>query len=329
MKLAFGMYDGKLLPVEEAEGGAGCGCTCPGCGAALIAKKGRLKRPHFAHANGAQCVAGAETVAHLLGKELLANQAELCLPGFGLTMKQRMLLRLHDQPEAGAQLAPSRFPIDHVDLERRCGDMVPDVVVYDGQGNTLIIEVRVTHAVDAAKREKLAALGIPALELDLASFHREPITPALLAQQLSRGLRWLAHPRLRRVLHGLAVATEAEARYSQAERGAKEELARRKHLAMAAAMVVGEDWRLRLPRSGGWCAKVVGMSDGYTVDLRTCERLGDTFLLHGPGLYQLSNAVLDGAPGARPWSGWAYVGEDRRAELLTLAQVKRRFSQKP
>ena len=50
--------DGSTVHVSEVERGAACGYTCPGCGKALVARKGTEVQYHFAHADGEECKHG-------------------------------------------------------------------------------------------------------------------------------------------------------------------------------------------------------------------------------------------------------------------------------
>ncbi|MCR5890395.1 hypothetical protein LRS06_21950 [Hymenobacter sp. J193] len=50
--LPYGLRDGHLLHVLSVDNRLACGCTCPSCGARLVARnRGEKKAPHFAHYN--------------------------------------------------------------------------------------------------------------------------------------------------------------------------------------------------------------------------------------------------------------------------------------
>lgn len=55
MKLPFGIFEGKYIHISEINSGR-TDVLCPYCEIPLIAKKGRIKRHHFAH-DGVGCVA--------------------------------------------------------------------------------------------------------------------------------------------------------------------------------------------------------------------------------------------------------------------------------
>jgi hypothetical protein len=68
--------------------------------------------------------------------------------------------------EAVLQLAIT-YRLDTVVLELREDGFVPDVRGM-ALGQTLYIEIRVTHEVDARKRERLERRGVSTLEIDLS-----------------------------------------------------------------------------------------------------------------------------------------------------------------
>lgn len=63
--------------------------------------------------------------------------------------------------------AAREVSVDKVELERRFGDVVPDVVVYAG-GKQFFIEVFVTHRIDDEKLAKLRKADISTIEIDLS-----------------------------------------------------------------------------------------------------------------------------------------------------------------
>src|SRR3546814_2264314 len=61
-RVPFGLRDGRAWAPSEVARGKACGCVCPGCGAALVAKAqtSRRRRPHFAHLTDTGCQTGRE-----------------------------------------------------------------------------------------------------------------------------------------------------------------------------------------------------------------------------------------------------------------------------
>jgi len=86
-----------------------------------------------------------------MAKGILENRQEIALPDL-------------DDPT-------KLYPIEKVVLEKRLGDIIPDVIAYI-EGNPLLIEVVVTHGIDAQKRRAIRELGISTLVIDLSDEDR-------------------------------------------------------------------------------------------------------------------------------------------------------------
>ena len=81
LKLVYGIRDGRLRYIDDVERGLKCGCVCPSCEHPLVARRGPVKVPHFAHYQGGDCRKGIETALHLMAKEMLEDRKEIVLPG--------------------------------------------------------------------------------------------------------------------------------------------------------------------------------------------------------------------------------------------------------
>lgn len=242
LKLPYGLRDGQLIHISDAANGLGCGCQCPGCGAQLVAKNGvaNQKAAHFAHHKSAECSTGLQTALHLAAKDIIAKHGQLCLPGaagdFSFTpgfwasfdfdaepYKYELehtdgfnhATSEYNETELGLlsryYFAPCLASVEAVILEKKTGDIIPDVVVTIG-GRKVLVEVAVTHFVDAAKLEKIRTLGLPALEIDLSKIKRDMSLPELeeLIIQQSDHKKWLFNPAL------LAKLRERRQRYFEA-----------------------------------------------------------------------------------------------------------------
>lgn len=168
-QVPFGLRDGRLFEPLEVERGKACDCTCPGCGAALIAKHAPAGKvsPHFAHASGQGCSTGLESALHLAAKQLIADRRELYLPKLeprvvklgvnGSPVERRKLLR----PGELASLSDIR-------LEESLGTIRPDLIVST-QGFEVLVEIARTSFVTPEKLEKIKLLGKPTIEFDVSS----------------------------------------------------------------------------------------------------------------------------------------------------------------
>lgn len=157
--LPFGLKDGVLIHIKDAVRGLACGCICPSCKDPLVAKKGECKEHHFAHASGAECASALETALHIAAKEILERRREIVLPevvvGFN---SSRTPIQLQDE---------QKYILDRVSVEARVDQIVPDVVA-EIQGETILIEIYVTHRVDSTKLARIRNLGLSAIEIDLS-----------------------------------------------------------------------------------------------------------------------------------------------------------------
>lgn len=135
---------------------------CPGCGEELVPHLGRVRARHFAHRPGSTCpLAAPETALHWNAKERLL---ELCEDAFAGRRRVRLSLRC----PACRRPAPVDLAAlgDAARAEGRVGSRRADVLVTRGGAPSLALEVRVAHALEAAKEEALFALGVPAAEID-------------------------------------------------------------------------------------------------------------------------------------------------------------------
>lgn len=185
-RVPFGLRDGRVWAPSEVAKGKACGCVCPGCLAPLAAKAqtSRRRRPHFAHLTDTGCQTGRETGIHQRAKQLITDRLELLTPawlGDLVDMPNPPHTRddegrIHwgrkvDHPERLAALR-------EVETERSFGTYQPDVSALDEVGE-LLIEIRVTHAVDDRKAARVQAHGRRMVEIDLSRLDRD--TPHDLA----------------------------------------------------------------------------------------------------------------------------------------------------
>jgi hypothetical protein len=190
----YGMRDGKLLFIEDVPRGLGCGCVCARCGQMLVAKKGSVRQHHFSHFAVTSCHGVAETVLHLLAKELISEMDVFVVPQY-LFVKQRRtktgtLVRNRTIVAKGGT-----FKIHAIRVEESEGDFVPDIIIETGS-KSLIVEVAVTHKVAGAKLRKIRHRDLPAIEIRLdpgdSFLSRESLKDKLQRDLTSKF--WLFHP---------------------------------------------------------------------------------------------------------------------------------------
>lgn len=160
LNLTVAVKDGIIFKIEDVESGLKCGCVCPACGEPLVAKKGKRMMHHFAHHAGHNCEYGYESSLHLAAKDILANARRMTLPAVYVSFPDS-----YKKDELVCK--PKEIQIDKVELERRFGDVIPDVVVYAG-GKQFFVEIYVTHCIDDEKLAKLKKADISTIEIDLS-----------------------------------------------------------------------------------------------------------------------------------------------------------------
>ena len=158
VKLPWALSDGRLVHVSSVGNGIGCGCTCPSCGAKLVARnEGKIRLPHFAHYNSPECEDALETAMHIMAKEIIEKEKRIFVPSASFTI--RNFHHLHSE---------ARFlEFDKVELEQPLGDFKPDAVCYKNGKPSLLVEITVTHGIDDEKREKIKKSGVSCVEVRL------------------------------------------------------------------------------------------------------------------------------------------------------------------
>lgn len=163
-RLTYGLREGILVSVLDVPRGKACACVCPACGDALVAKRGTVVQPHFAHASGSECSAALETALHLGAKQILAERRQIVLPAVKVSF--------YSTEREPITLAEERlYELEGVVLERRAGNVIPDVLAMI-RGRPVAIEILVTHAVDVPKLQQLRRQGLSTVEIDLSAAAR-------------------------------------------------------------------------------------------------------------------------------------------------------------
>jgi hypothetical protein len=178
--LFWAIQNGLPKHVSEVPNGLACGCICSGCGATLMAKHGKIKAHHFAHYNKDACNYTGETAIHLAAKEIIKSRGYIVLP-----------------PPFFERNEPEKYTFDSLSLEAQYADFIPDVLA-EIDGKIYVIEIAVTHFVDAAKKAKIAASGaFGAIEINLS--HSRNISRAELEKTVIESTidkKWICHPEI-------------------------------------------------------------------------------------------------------------------------------------
>jgi len=185
-----------MVVPADVESGLDCGCTCVGCGARLIAKKGAKLVWHFAHHIELAIESCVETAIHAAAKQVLLENNWLQVPSkvvaatrrtkFGATCSKSRTL---------AEARTIRFDYSRDEVWEAGANVRPDVVGYRGP-RRLLVEMCFRHAVDEVKRLKLVSLGLPAVEIDLSDIPLDANFDAVRERVLNdlSHKEWLFHP---------------------------------------------------------------------------------------------------------------------------------------
>ncbi len=156
----------NLVSIEAAERGKAY--FCPSCNTPLIFKHGAVKVRHFAHQPSEVC--NQETITHKVAK-LCIQQAVLdWKAGKARIPIVERACQICDEPIK----LPIPSEIDNALLEHRLSDgSVADVALMINGSPIIAIEIRVSHAVDEIKAQRLT---IPFIELDGIDVLENPAT---------------------------------------------------------------------------------------------------------------------------------------------------------
>jgi hypothetical protein len=142
IKIPYALCGGQLIHISNVPSGLAANCVCLVCNSPLIARKGQIKRPHFAHWRQVDC--NPETVIHQLGKRLLNDSIQSALTSnqpLNLEWKCTYCGDLHP----GNLLKRARV----VHIERSFGSCRPDIAVCETNDKPIaFLEVVVTHPPD-------------------------------------------------------------------------------------------------------------------------------------------------------------------------------------
>jgi hypothetical protein len=271
-RVPFGLREGRAWAPGEVNKGKACGCICPGCHAPLAAKAqtSRRRRPHFAHLTDTGCQTGRETGIHLRAKQVIAERGELLVPAW-----IGDLLEIPNPPTARddegrlhqgrkVDYPALRKTLENVELERSYGTYQPDIYAQDNVGE-LLIEIRVTHAVDERKAARVQAHGRRMVEIDLSRLDRViPHDPAAFEQAVlfdPSNRTWISCPEA--VANWRASKDELDLRIANFN----EQLARQRELAAKATQA-------RLEREA-WAAKDKSTRRDYVRKLERNKRADD------------------------------------------------------
>lgn len=174
----------------------------------------------------------SESLLHWYLKELLAKTLRICTPAVRQTVS--MVMPDGKVEELHALLPTMALALSNVRVEERLGNIVPDLMARarDESGRLpefeLLIEVAVTHQVDAVKAARVVARDVACLEIDVSllgvagRIHVDRLRELVGGDPKNK--RWIYHPELARLVHRTQAELELRASRQLEERLRLEEL---------------------------------------------------------------------------------------------------------
>jgi hypothetical protein len=152
------------------------------------------RAPHFAHAPGSDCANGFESALHLAAKQLIEARAEIVFPGLVVSFMVSDAMGYVHQPKK-TLVAAGRRSLSSVVVEQSLGEIRPDIFVEAEELGAVLVEIAVTHFVDAHKLEKIKRLNLPAIEVDLSMLRDATLVSLEVALfDNPSNTKWLHHP---------------------------------------------------------------------------------------------------------------------------------------
>lgn len=201
-RVPYASKNGRIVFVDDVPNGLDCGCVCPKCGQALIARQGDIRTHHFAHHGDQQCMGAYEVTLYRLAIQILKDEQRVMAPTY----------------KGVVPAGPLYFR--HVEVEEQDWGISirPDVVGTYEDGTTICIGIRCAITADEKKFSRLVKQNTRCLEIDI---HECPMDESelrrfLLESEDSR--RWLKHSEYERIFQEKEAKREAKRREEEAER---------------------------------------------------------------------------------------------------------------
>lgn len=139
----FGLFAGvdcsdAIRFVADVARGNACGCFCPGCGSALVAKRGDINAWHFAHEakqERPECLIGAVNLLRRMALELLQQAPRIELPAYVAYLEAGKFPRVvrrqvHLHPRASSVIKWHKSPAQRAEAARFHTESGAEVVMY-------------------------------------------------------------------------------------------------------------------------------------------------------------------------------------------------------
>lgn len=107
---------GVLKHISDVPSGAGCACNCIACGTPLEARKGKVRKHHFAHKSNYECMYAAEVSVYKAVAAIITESGHIALPPIFITfpawqnnefLKEAQILK---PEQVSFECAPLQYP---------------------------------------------------------------------------------------------------------------------------------------------------------------------------------------------------------------------------
>ncbi|MBO7595741.1 MAG: hypothetical protein J6T70_01690 [Bacteroidales bacterium] len=170
-KNPYGLKGDRLVHVDEVENGLNCGCICPTCKCALIAKQGEIRIHHFAHqCDDDSCLHLQETY-FMRALEILEQAQYIKLPHYYSIESQTVKLK---------NIRANRYS-DNIKI-------LPEIIAETEEG----MEIHLRYKRIKGRGRRMIGNEFPCLELNAEQITLENLQDFLLNSTDDK--KWLANP---------------------------------------------------------------------------------------------------------------------------------------
>lgn len=168
-----------ISEMVEKDRGKACECICLCCGRPLVAKLGRGKKAaHFAHLaeeGRTTCSADAanESGLHKIAKKIVCESEYIWLPQVTISEQNDPNRNMEDYNQQEPLLLGKKFAIRYQNARTEVpfDGFKPDICIFRERKN-ILIEIAVTHYVDAEKYSRIKMAQMPTVEINIADFKK-------------------------------------------------------------------------------------------------------------------------------------------------------------
>ena len=169
-----------ISEMVEKDRGKACECICLCCGRPLVAKLGRGKRTaHFAHLaeeGRTTCLVDVanESGLHKIAKEIVCKSEYIWLPSVTISEQNDPDRNVEDYKQQEPLLLGEKFRLHYQNAKTEVpfDGFKPDVCIFRERKN-ILVEIAVTHYVDAEKYSKIKMAQMPTVEINIADFIKD------------------------------------------------------------------------------------------------------------------------------------------------------------